>query len=250
MILTSSTQLWTFQMFKVEFIRLFFLRAIDMIRAIVLLFCISIFICSKAYAKSKHRNKPSSKPSKEFQVVIGDGTHPSRRAFYDYIDSAQIKDILDVGCGVCLDGQALKREFCDIRYIGIDIDANKLLSARGHGFNVILGDINSLKFSENYFECVYSRYVLDILPYYQSALFEMMRIASKEVIVTFRNPPQQEGEIIQQKQCKGQPIWDNHYNRTRLQQFIDNNPKVISTYWQSVVDSSDVILHIHLKIER
>ena len=87
--------------------------------------------------------------------------------------------LLDVGCGTGRYLGPLSKEFDNVQ--GIDVSKNMVYLAKKNGDEVRLGDCNNLPFEDNSFDVVLSIGVLEHLGDYSKGLYEMKRVAKKEV---------------------------------------------------------------------
>jgi hypothetical protein len=87
---------------------------------------------------------------------------------------------------------------------------------------------------------------------YEKALSEMIRVASKEVIVVFFIPPVDtvppSSDCLKYDVVEG--IWHNAYQKMRMEAFLKSNPKVKNLTWTHLADINESILHVELNGER
>jgi len=81
--------------------------------------------------------------------------------------------VLEVGCGT----QELKKHL-DCNYIGLDFEP---------GFEPdIVADARNLPFKDNAFDTVATKNLLQHLPFYEKAISEIIRVASKDIVLAER----------------------------------------------------------------
>ena len=84
------------------------------------------------------------------------------------------------------------------------------------------------------YECVYCREVLEHLSYYEKSVSEFIRIASKEVIIVFFIPPNEQDDQI--NYWEAEDLYHNVYSKKKLEKYILANPKVEALFWSDVND--------------
>lgn len=180
-----------------------------------------------------------------FQGWLGDYNATSRIQARAHIIKNSYKSILDAGCGLCteLDGY-LKAQYA-IDYIGLDITERLIEMAKKRNINCLLASIEAVPLEDNRVDIVYIRHILEHLSYYEKALQEAIRCASKEVLVIFFIPPHNKPDVLSYEKFNTCYLYHNKYNLNSLEHFIKNHKKVNSIYWEKVSDKES-ILHIML----
>jgi len=100
----------------------------------------------------------------------------------------QYKSILDCGAGLGKLYESIIINNANIDYQGMEITKKFVDIATEAGVPMILGDIESIPYEDNSFDVCLASNVLNHLYDYRGPLREMLRVAKKEVIVTFFKP--------------------------------------------------------------
>jgi len=155
------------------------------------------------------------------------------------------QSVLDAACGFCMDYDALKRSCPKIQYYALDMSSTFVTLAQDRGINVELGRIESMPYEDSFVELVYVRHVLEHMPSYQEAIKEMVRVASKEVmIVFFITPDHNIHDKIAMINVGGYTTYQNRYSRTKMENFLKTLDRVKSFTWQEVKNKEECILHL------
>jgi Methylase involved in ubiquinone/menaquinone biosynthesis len=182
-----------------------------------------------------------------FQEQLGSVHAPSRVAVRSHVKSMNYHSILDAACGLALDYWGFKKERTPILYQGIDITEKLVLLAKEQGVPVTRASIENLPFTDNQFDVCYARAILERLEHYPLALRELVRVASKEVVVVFAIKPEMTSQdALRSSYVNGYLLYSNHYSRPKLEQFLTSLPKVFHFQWEEV-DDRENILHIYLR---
>ena len=179
-----------------------------------------------------------------FAGWLGDADTPSRVAMRNHIRTKNYESILDVPCGLCVDFVGIKKERINIRYFGLDTSKKLVVRAKSLGVNVIDGSIEEIPYPSSQFDISYGRHILEHLPYYETAINELIRVAKKEVLIVFFLKPAS-GDILDCQNTDNYQLYHNIYDRQKLQKFITSNKKVSSIAWEQV-NQKEEILHIYL----
>lgn len=131
----------------------------------------------------------------DFKSWIGDFNQPSKIYCRNYIANKQYKSVIDAGCGLASDYFGFKNDQYEINYIGLDSCTYLVNLNKKHDIPMIEAELNAdLPLSDNSYECVYCREVLEHLPYYEKTISEFVRIAAKEILIVFFIKPLEESE--------------------------------------------------------
>lgn len=181
----------------------------------------------------------------KFANWLGDTDADSRVKMRSYIKSQGYKSVLDVPCGLCTEYFGYIETGMDIDYCGLDI--TKALVERGKSLNVPVkqGSIENIPFPDNSFDVCYARHILEHLDYYEKAVEELIRVASKEVIVVFFIRPHDDADSIRPGMDSGALLYHNVYNRSKIRDFATNNKKCKNASWQDI-NKYEVALHIYV----
>lgn len=183
----------------------------------------------------------------DFINWLGDVTAPSRVTAREYIKNQSYKTFLDIGCGLCTEYFAILKEQMPINYCGLDLTPSLIQRARALGINVLEGSVENIPLEDSSFDICYVRHVLEHLPYYTKALSELIRVASKEILIIWFIEPSADNDRINAGDTNGLPVYHNQYNKNLLELFIKKNSKVSHLTWESIHNSQEIILHIYLK---
>jgi len=100
----------------------------------------------------------------------------------------EYKSILDCGAGLGKFYESIITNNVNIDYQGIDITEKFVHEAISAGIPMSVGDTENILFEDNSFDVCLAHDVLNHLYDYRPTLREMLRVAKKEVIVTFFKP--------------------------------------------------------------
>ena len=125
----------------------------------------------------------------EFAGWWGDSNGISRILVRLHIIQKGYKSVVDVGCGFCMDYDSLKRSIADIQYLALDISPTFMEKAIERGIPAELARVQNMPCADSSSEAVIARHLLEHLDSYHDAIKEMVRVASKEVIIVFFMAP-------------------------------------------------------------
>jgi len=172
---------------------------------------------------------------------------PSRRAFRTYLSTTDYSSLLDIPCGVGTDYFGLRADNFTLNYTGIELTKKLLDFCKLKNIPCMQGSIEAIPSPSNSFDIAYARHILEHLPYYESALNELIRVAIKEVLVVFFIPPKDNRpDNINLLYLRGLPIYNNYYNKEKIELFLKSNVKVDHIAWRSA-SPQEKFLHIYLK---
>lgn len=184
-------------------------------------------------------------PISTFEGWLGDMNAESRVAMRRHVMQMGYKSILDVPSGLCIDYFGFKQDGMPIAYQGVDITPKLVSLARKQQIPVIVGDIKKLPFQDNQFDVCYARHILEHLDSYEQALNSLIRVAKKEVFITFFIHPE-ETPVRRAYYDNDYLLYGHTYNKTELEKFIRSNKKVLNIEWEDV-NKEEIILHIYLQ---
>lgn len=119
----------------------------------------------------------------KFESWLGSTQDPSRKWFRKFLKDNDIKSVLDVACGTCIEGEGIKEAGMSIKYRGVDITPFLVEENKRKGRDCVLGNIENIPEEDNSWEVVYGRHIIEHLEYYEKAIEEMCRVASKYVVI-------------------------------------------------------------------
>jgi len=129
----------------------------------------------------------------DFKSWVGDHNQASKVYCRKYIVEKQYKSMVDCGCGLATDFFALKNDGYSIAYTGIDSCKFIVDTNRSNGIDMVEAELEQpLPIEDNKYDVAYCREVLEHLSYYENAINEFIRIASKEVIIVWFIKPIEE----------------------------------------------------------
>ncbi|WP_369174967.1 class I SAM-dependent methyltransferase [Streptomyces sp. R28] len=152
----------------------------------------------------------------DYMRMEGRDAHPSycwvTRKLMEIYGEKRV-EILDCGVMSGTTFAKLKEAGLDFDYTGIDVGEPLVKScrerfpeARWEQMNVL-----DLSFSGDSFDVVNCRHLLEHLPYYETAVREMFRVARRYVVVCFFQAPR-DPEVLLRRDTAGGYIWLNRYS--------------------------------------
>lgn len=177
---------------------------------------------------------------------------PSRQHMRVHVRKKEYTSILDVACGLCVDYLGLKKDNMNIRYQGLDITPKLVELGLKNNMPIARGSIEAIPFWDSSFDLVYARHILEHLSGYETALKESIRVAAKEVMVTFFIPPTGgPTRIVAQSYLgtkvhqDGFTLYHNVYNAKDLETYVKKNEKVDRVEWEGL--GGETLMHIYMK---
>ncbi len=211
------------------------------------IFCFTLLFAEKDHEKWWQECLETQVPIEVFAGWLGPADAPSRVAMRKHVKKMGYRSMLDVPCGLAVDYWGLKKEGAAIQYTGLDITPKLVEKGVQEGVPLVLGSIEKIPFADSHFDLCYARHILEHLDHYQLALKELIRTASKEVLVVFFiKPRDKKDDKIVRTTDHGSTLFHNKYNRPKLEKFLRANPKVKKLQWEKVGDQEE-ILHIYLR---
>lgn len=181
-----------------------------------------------------------------YRQWYGDADTKERIIICKYLKNKEYQSILDVGCSLCSLFFAIKKEKVAIDYTGLEVTKAFVDRAAKFGIPVMHGSVEELPCKDDSYDCVYMRHVLEHLEYYEKAITQMIRVAKKEVIISFfKHPNNWMSDTIEIVKVDSMPLYHNQYNKLKIDTFVKQNPKVDSLKWDYI--GSDYVLCITLK---
>lgn len=173
---------------------------------------------------------------------------PSRMYVREHIKEKNYHSMLDAACGMCVEYDGLQDDSYAIDYTGIDITPQLVSRAQARSINVIEGSIEAIPFADNSFDVAYARWVLESLPYYDTAINEMVRVARDEVMIVFFMPLHETTEETIQVICwPGPYLFYNQYSKPNIEALLTTNKKVVGVRWYKLPTTQETVLHIQLE---
>lgn len=182
----------------------------------------------------------------EFYSWVGSESAHSKVFFREFIKNKGFESIVDLGCGPATEYFAYKKEYPEIKYLGVD--SCKVLYDKNteKGVPMILASAEATGLPDNYSDVSFSRHVLEHQPSFQPILSEMLRIGKKLAVHIFFIPPGDKEEHIGYD--PSQNLYHNRYKRENIENFLSLHEKVKNFNWYQVNDS-EIALIINLIYE-
>lgn len=151
----------------------------------------------------------------DYMDKSGRAEHPSHAAVLELLRQRfrdQHFSLLD--CGVMsgvmfrdLEGMGL-----DFEYTGLDISPAVIEDCRARYSNAewLHMPVGDIKFRADSFDVVHARHLLEHLPYYETAVREMFRVAREAVVICFFQAPK-EPELLHRRDALNGYLWLNRY---------------------------------------
>lgn len=165
-----------------------------------------------------------------------------------HIKKQGYRTVLDIPCGMCAEYSGYKKEGHEIDYIGMDITEQFVDRARGLGIQAVQASIEKIPCNDSVVDVSYAHNILEHLPGYEAALYELIRVARQEVIVVFFMAPRAGETYINPQLIEGDLLYHNRYDKDQLEQYIIQNSKVEWFDWEQI-NENECILHIYLRKE-
>ncbi len=173
--------------------------------------------------------------SKDFDKT---GQQNTRSAIEKYITSVSDKHtrLLDAGCNTGIEGYRLLQNNFLGKYIGVDSNSKAIKMARENlktdkKYEFFTQDLSDLKFSDEYFDIVLSKDVIEHHKYYEAIIHELTRVTKKYLILSMFIRPSIffKDKII----LHSDGYYLNKYNRKKLFDFIVKTgfKKPRTIYW-------------------
>lgn len=149
----------------------------------------------------------------------------------------KFQTILEIGIGGADLLSAIKKRRILINYTGFDCTDAFIENARKlhPEAPVLKGDMRNLGcFSDDCFDLVYTRHTLEHIDYYEEALKEIVRVASRKVVIILFHPLQQQDQIIIKDQKHD--VYNNYYGRAR---FIESLSGLVSNIKETIIKARE-----------
>lgn len=147
----------------------------------------------------------------------------------------EFENILDAGCGGCPEYYGLKDTKQDLDYTGLDITPKIVEFNKSKEINCVQGSLNEIPFSENSFDVVHSRHVVEHMEDIEQPLKEMIRVSRKKVVISFFISPLQNWSYehktsLDNPDTSGE-VYHNCYSKVLIEKQLDKNKKVEKYSW-------------------
>jgi ubiquinone/menaquinone biosynthesis C-methylase UbiE len=175
---------------------------------------------------------------------------PSSKRSREYIRAQNYRTMLDVGAGVCPEYFGFQKEGYFIEYQAIDCTPRIVAYGQEREWPLQFGTVENINAADNAYEVVYARHLLEHVRYYKKALQHMIRVAEKEVLIVFFLEPSSAPDKIDYSMQEKSALFNNRYNKEKLEAFLKGISKVKEFWWESLQDTTpdgnEALLHIIL----
>lgn len=139
----------------------------------------------KKYLSWWEENSKTKEGQKRFEGWCGSFLTPFKVGIRGYIATMGYRSILDCGAGTCSEYFGFQHDKYKIQYSAIDVTPFFVNEGKEKGIDIRLSDIDNIPFSDNSVDVCICLDVLNHQKDFGSSIDEMLRIAKKEVIITF-----------------------------------------------------------------
>ena len=166
------------------------------------------------------------KETDKFTGWLGTINDISRVWLRNFIRDNSITSALDVACGVGMDKEGFDHDKLDLKYKGIDISEYLVNRNRTRGYDCEVGNIEDIKEQDKSWELVFGRHIIEHLEYYEKAISEMCRVASRYVVIIHFIPLEKEDTIFT-RNMDGVDVYHNRYGEDKFVEYCKQFGKVI-----------------------
>lgn len=130
-------------------------------------------------------------------------------------------------------------------YTGIDVSQSIIDDCRRRHPEVAFdrASVFDLPYGVNTFDLVHCRHVLEHLPYYETAVREMTRVAGQLMILTFFIPPGK-SEVVRRKETAEGYVWLNKYEQRGFENLLMRLWKDVTSTVVSDSKRSDDVVYV------
>ncbi|MGW8526786.1 class I SAM-dependent methyltransferase [Nocardiopsis sp. NPDC055824] len=138
--------------------------------------------------------------------------------------------LLDCGVMSGVTYAGLRDAGLPVDYTGIDVSPRVLDACRTEhpGARWLEMSVTDLAFGEGSFDVVNSRHLLECLPYYETAVREMFRVARTHVIIGFFQVPRAPEALLRRETDEGY-IWLNRYDPGPFEELLHRFSREVET---------------------
>lgn len=174
---------------------------------------------------------------------LGGYSAMTRAVMREHVMQRGYHSLLDVGCGPAIDREGFANLKYPLDYHGVDQCEMFVIKARERNLQVQVSTTDALPFPDRFFDVSYCRHVLEHLAEPEPTIAEMIRVAKREVIVTFFLSPGVEDEL----QCNdddGCMLHHNRWSERRICLALWGNSRVRRVRLQPV--NEETMMHVEL----
>ena len=188
-------------------------------------------------------NRNAATRSGDLLAWLGDVTAMSRAVMREHVMQRGYHSLLDVGCGPAIDREGFANLRYPLDYHGVDQCEMFVAKARERNLQVQVSTTDSLPFPPQFFDVAYCRHVLEHLAEPEPTIAEMLRVAKREVIVTFFLPPGVADEL-QGNSDDGCMLYHNRWSERRICTALWANPRVTRVRFRPVNEESMLFVEL------
>jgi ubiquinone/menaquinone biosynthesis C-methylase UbiE len=166
------------------------------------------------------------KETDKFTGWLGTIKDISRVWLRNFIKDNSISSALDVACGVGIDKEGFDYDKLDIKYKGIDISEFLVNRNKDRGYDCVVGNIESIPEQDKSWELVFGRHIIEHLEYYEKAISEMCRVATKYVVIIHFIPMEKTDSIVPVS-MDGVIVYHNKYGEDKFVEYCKKFGEVI-----------------------
>lgn len=166
------------------------------------------------------------KETDKFTGWLGTINDISRVWLRNFIRDNSVKSVLDVACGVGIDKEGFDYDRFDIKYRGVDISDFLVNRNKDMGYDCVQGNIESIPEQDKSWELVFGRHIIEHLEYYEEAISEMCRVATRYVVIIHFIPMVQEDKTVIYN-MDGSQVFHNEYGEDKFVEYCKKFGKVV-----------------------
>jgi len=184
-------------------------------------------------------NLPNESMFNTFLGWVGDSEAESKIKFRQFLKNRNFKNILDVGCGPATEYFGFKKDDIVIEYMGVDSSQFLVDYNLRRGIPMLMSEAHDIALTDNSYEVVFSRHLLEHQPSFEPVLDEIIRISSKLAVHIWFHKPADEEKIDFDD---GQKLYHNFYRREDIEKHLMQNDKVKNFEWLDVNAEENILL--------
>lgn len=174
---------------------------------------------------------------------LGPVSAMTRSLMREHVMQRGYHSLLDVGCGPAIDREGFANIRYPMDYHGVDQCETFVHAARQRNLQVQCATSNSLPFPDGFFEVAYCRHVLEHLEEPDSTLTEMLRVARREVIITFFLKPGVADEL-QSSVEDGAVLHHNRWSERRICRHVWSNDRVARVRFREINEETMMFVEL------
>jgi ubiquinone/menaquinone biosynthesis C-methylase UbiE len=150
--------------------------------------------------------------------------HPSHDLVAGYLHRCEAPfSLLDCGVMSGVTYEKLRQSTLPVDYTGIDLSPSVLVDCRQRFSEARWeqGNVLDLPYTAETFDIVHARHLLECVPYYETAVREMFRVARKAVVICMFQIPAEPERLLRRETENGY-IWLNRYAPGPFEALLDS----------------------------